>query len=410
MALLAFLSGRTAWAGSFRYRDFQLLWGATLFHSLAMGMEQVALGWLVLEMTDSPFMVGVSSALRMAPFFFLGLVSGAVADRVDRRVFLRVITLGGSMTSGLLALLLVLDIASTWHVLALATATGCLWAFTMTVRQAYIYDIVGPELALNGMSLNAVSQRLGGVLGAVAAGAIIQTAGIGGQYLAVSASYISAVMVLLATRDVGQAAPREHKPVVKNLVGYMGTIRHNRTLLALMFLTATTEIFGFTHQTLLPVIARDVLSVGALGLGFMTAVRQGGGMLGLMLLANMSNFRRKGTLMFATAAGFGLGQMAVPLASNIFLFLVLLTFINACASGVDTLYKTLMQASVPNEQRGRAMGSWVLSIGLAPVGHLSIGAIAGALSAPVALLINGSVLTFVTVASAMGMPRLRRLA
>lgn len=410
MALLAYLSGRAAWAGSFRYRDFRLLWGATLFHSLAMGMEQVALGWLVLEMTDSPFMVGVSSALRMAPFFFLGLISGAVADRVDRRIFLRIVTLGGSITSGLLALLLVMEIATVWHVLALATATGCLWAFTMTVRQAYIYDIVGPQLALNGMSLNAVSQRLGGVIGAIEAGIIIVEVGIDAQYLAVSASYVGAALVLLATRNVGQAAPRERGPVVKNLVAYLGTIRANRTLMALMFLTAATEVFGFTHQSLLPVFARDVLGVGALGLGLMTAFRQGGGMLGLMLLANMGNSRRKGTLMFVTAAGFGLGQMAVPLASNIFLFLALLTFINACASGVDTLYKTLMQASVPNEQRGRAMGSWVLSIGLAPVGHLGIGAMAGALSAPVALLINGSVLTFVTVASALGMPRLRRLA
>ncbi len=409
MALLGYFSGRAAWAGSLRYRDFRLLWSATLLHSLAMGMEQVALGWLVLEMTDSPFMVGVSSALRMAPFFFLGLISGAVADRVDRRIFLRIITLGGSITSGLLALLLVMEIATVWHVLALATATGCLWAFTMTVRQAYIYDIVGPQLALNGMSLNAVSQRLGGVIGAIEAGIIIVEVGIDAQYLAVSASYVGAALVLLATRDLGQAAPTERGPVVKNLVRYLGTIRANRTLMALMFLTATTEIFGFTHQSLLPVFARDVLGVGALGLGLMTAFRQGGGMLGLMLLANMGNSRRKGVFMFATAAGFGLGQMAVPLASNIFLFLALLTFINACASGVDTLYKTLMQASVPNEQRGRAMGSWVLSIGLAPVGHLGIGAMAGALSAPVALLINGSVLTFVTVASALGMPRLRRL-
>jgi hypothetical protein len=101
--------------------------------------------------------------------------------------------------------------------------------------------------------------------------------------------------------------------------------------------------------------------------------------------------------------------MAFSLAGGIVLFVLVLAFVNASASTVDTLHKTLMQANVPNEQRGRAMGSWVLSIGLAPIGHMGVGAMAGALGAPGALLINGSVLTFVGVAAAIGLPRMRRL-
>ena len=77
--------------------------------------------------------------------------------------------------------------------------------------------------------------------------------------------------------------------------------------------------------------------------------------------------------------------------------------------GLDTLYKTLMQENVSNEQRGRAMGTWVFGLGFAPVGHMSVGAIAGAMGAPVALLINGSVLAFISLTSAIGMQRIRRL-
>ncbi len=101
--------------------------------------------------------------------------------------------------------------------------------------------------------------------------------------------------------------------------------------------------------------------------------------------------------------------MAFFWASSLWLFLVILTFINACASVVDTLYKMLMQSNVSNEERGRAMGSWVLSIGVAPVGHLGVGGLAGALGAPTALLINGGILTFISLVAAIGLPRMRRL-
>ena len=403
------MTGRPAWAESFRYRDFRLLWGASLFQSLGMGMDQIALGWLVLQMTDSPFMVGVSAAARMAPFFFLGILSGAIADRVDRRLFLRIVTWGGGVTAGIMAVILLTDVAQVRHIIALTAVAGSFSAFQMTIRQSYIYDIVGPENALNGLALSAMSQRVGGVIGAITAGIIISTVSIGGQYLAVSASYLAAVAVMFAIQEVGQAAPTQREPVLKNLVGYIQVLRENRTLRTLMFLTAMTEVFGFTHQSLLPVFARDVLGVGALGLGFMWAVRQAGGMVALLLLANFGNVKRKGLIMFAASIGFGLGQMVFSLTTNIFVFLLTLAFINACASAADTLYKMLMQSNVSNEQRGRAMGSWVLSIGVAPVGHLGIGAMAGAFGAPGALLVNGSILTFVTLASAIGMPKIRRL-
>ena len=386
------------------------MWGSTLLQSLGMGMEHVALGWLVLELTDSPFMVGLASAARMAPFFFLGILSGAVADRVDRRVLLRFLAGGAAVIAALMAALLVADVVRVWHVMVLAVAMGCIWAFTMTLRPAYTYDVVGPEYALNGLALNSLGQRAGGVAGALIAGAIIATLGVGAPYLAASACYVAGGLVLLAVRGVGRAAATEHEPVLRGLVGYVQLIRGNRTLMILMLLAAATEVFGFTHQSVLPVFARDELHVGAVGLGVMSAVRQGGGILGLLLLASLGDFRRKGQLMFAAAVGSGLGLMAFSLTTNIFVFVLVLALVNACGSAADTLYRILMQRNVPNEQRGRAMGLWVLGIGTAPVGHIGIGAMAAALGAPAALLINGGILTFIGVTTALGLPKIRRLS
>ena len=401
--------GAAGWAVSFQRRDFRFLWLATVVQSVGMGMEFVALGWLVFDLTGSPFLVGVSAAARMAPFFFLGLVSGAVADRVDRRIFIRWVTLCGAAIAGATALVLYMNFNNVWPIMALTVGMGCVWAFTMTLRQAYTYDIVGPEAALNGMSLATLSQQLGGVVGSLVAGVIIERAGIANQYAAIGISYALSVGLLMWTRESGQAAARTSQSVLQNLVGYVQIISSNRILLTLMILAGITEIFGFTHQSLLPVFAKDVLGVGAVGLGIMSAFRQGGGIIGLVILAGMGGFRRKGLLIFIIAAAFGVGEMAFSLGGGFVSFVIILAFINACASGIDTLYRTLMQENVPNEQRGRAMGSWVLSIGVAPVGHLGVGAMAGAFGAPMTLLINGSILLTASLATGLTLTKVRRL-
>ena len=409
MALLARLTGNAAWAASLQYRDFRFLWASTIFYSLGSGMEHVAIGWLVFEMTGSAFMVGVASAARMAPFFFLGIVSGAVADWLERRLFLRFSTLAGSVVAGGMALLLLSGGAQVWPVIALVAAGGCVFAFTLTTRQAYTYDIVGSEHSLNGLALGAMAMQAGGMAGSVISGTLIEAVGPGWQYVAVGATYTASALVLLAIGKTGQAGRLQREPVLQNLAGYFRLIAQNRVLLILMCLASITEVFGFTHMTLLPVFAKDVLGVGPMGLGFMTSVRQAGGLMGLFFLASLGDYRRKGLLMFIVAAAFGVGLMAFSLSANLFFFLLVLAVVNACAMSVDTLYKTLMQENVPNEQRGRAMGSWVLSIGMAPVGHLGVGGLASVLGAPGALLINGAVLTFVSLTAVVSLPRIRRL-
>ncbi len=409
MAVRSALRGRTVIGASFQYRDFRILWAGLTCHSLGWGMENVTLGWLVLDRTDSPFMVGVAVSASMAPMFFLGILSGAIADRVDRRLFLRFIMFLLSGVAGLIALVILTDAFQVWQVIVLAAAIGCLRTFLNTISQAYTYDIVGHGYALNGMALTSIGFRIGGLIGSLIAGVVITWIGTGGQYVVVSGIYLVATGVLLMTRDPGQLALTQRQSVLRNLAGYVEQLRHNRTLLILMFLAAFTEVFGFTHQTVLPVFARDVLDVGSIGLGLMIGCTQLGGLTGLLFLAGLRGGSRKGLIMFAASTIFGLGQMATYVSENLVLFLLALFLINVCASIADTLYKTLMQANVPNEQRGRAMGSWAFSIGVAPVGHLGVAGMASIWSAPVALLINGSVLTAVSLSTAIGLPRIRRL-
>ena len=377
--------------------------------SAGFGMDNVALGWLVYELTGDPFMVGVAAGLRMIPLFLLGVVSGAVADRVNRRILLRIVTFTGAINMFVLGGLLVSGIDSVWMVIALATLIGVSFSFLLTLRQAYTYDIVGPHNSLNGLSMLQIASQGGAIFGSLIAGFLIESIGVGWQFIVVGGTYFFSVLVLLGARGSGQSASQERSSILSNLVGYVSLLRDYPILFTLMCLAATTEIFGFTHMSLVPVFSKDVLGVGAGALGGLTAVRQLGGFLGLAALASLGNYRGKGKLMFAITICFGLGQILFFAVDGGGFFALVLLVVNACAMAVDTLYKTLMQENVPNRDRGRAMGAWVLSIGTAPIGHLGIGAIAGSFGAPIALLFNGVVLASAGVVTSLSLGKVRRL-
>ncbi|SVA41907.1 uncharacterized protein METZ01_LOCUS94761 [marine metagenome] len=399
----------TSWKSALKYKDFRFLWVGTACQAVGFGMDNVALGWLVYELTSSPFMVGLAAALRMVPLFVLGVLSGVIADKVERRILLRYVTLAGGLVMVLLGGLLITGFNSVWLVIFLATVAGASFAFLLTLRQSYTYDIVGPENSLSGLSMLQIGSTAGAIFGSLLAGLLIEMVGAGWQFIVVGFTYFISFIVLFGARSSGQSASQISRSVRSNLVGYLSLLREYPILLILMCLASITEIFGFSHMSLIPVFAKEVFSVGSVGLGLLTSIRQLGGFIGLSVLAAMGDFRKKGFLMFVIAISFGLGQMAVFKADSVILYGGLLLFLNACAMSVDTLYKTLMQQNVPNEHRGTAMGSWVLSIGTGPVGHLGVGAIAGVYGAPFAMLFNGLFLSVCGIGTALSLPKIRKL-
>ena len=401
------------WARSFAFADFRLLWLNVLLQSAAQGMHWVAVGWLVFDVSDSEFLVGASAALSMAPFFFLGPVAGAVADRADRRRLILAITLAAAGAALAMAAILFAGVAGIGWILALAALAGCVSAFIMTTRQSLTYDIVGARLALNGMSLNSVSMQIGLIGGPLLFSVLITRFGAGGLFLIVGCCYAASAVFPLFMRVQTTSASAVRAPrresVPRVLAGYVGIMRRNRVLATLMALAAVTELFGFAHMAILPVIAKDVLSLDAFGLGVMTAVRQTGGVAGLLALSALGDFRRKGALALGVMLAFGACLMSLIFQIGAAYYVAMLALATACAMSVDALYMTLMQENVPDDQRGRAMGAWTLSIGVAPAGHLGIGALAGRVGAPASLFVSGAALAASTLCAAAALPKIRRL-
>ena len=412
---------RTSWVNVFaalEYREIRVLCLSTISNQLAQGIQQVVLGLLVLQYTESHLMVGVIYAARSAPNLAVGLIAGSITDRVDRRKILTLTVWGMATIAFIVAGLFLTGRLALWQLLLSTFLLGTLQAFYMTARQVYVYDIVGAAGAINGIALVSLGQRVGQICGALLAGVLMeggvpwitfqgQEPGI--TFLVMGVSYVLGAFALYYLRQAGQAAPMEREPMLDNILNYFRALRDNRVMLSLMISTAAAETFGFSHQVMLPILAQEVLGVGPAGLGLLTAARFAGGAIGVVALAALGLVQRRGILLLWVLALFGVGQILLGQAWNLWTALLFVTMTNMMAAASDVLHQSLLQLSVPNQQRGRAMGSWIVGIGSAPWGQLQIGYISEITGSRVALLINGSALIVVAMVMGVVLPRLRRL-
>jgi MFS family permease len=373
--------------------------------------ELVVLGWLALELTNSPLLVGVAMGMRMLPLFFVGVPAGALADRVPRQQLLLVTGAGQAVTAATLGALTLLGLVRLEHLLLLTLLAGVLRGIEHAARQSYTHDVVGPAALLKGFAVLGVAMRIGWLLGSLGVGAVIARYGAGVAYLAVALGFLGGGLALLAA----SSPPRQHAAaggsLWKSAVDFLVAVRRERTLLVLMVLTAGAEILGFAHQALLPSLARDVLHRGPEGLGALNAARAVGGILGLAA-ASARGAVQGGALFLAVLGLFGASLVMLGASPYVVGFagvLVVLTVVNAAGALADLLAQSLLQLSVPAHLRGRAGGAWVVAIGLAPLGQLQIGALASLFGVSIALGASGLALAMLAGTTAVLSPRVRRV-
>ena len=390
------------------HRDFRCLGLSVFFHTLSMVGEQVVLGWFILEQTNSALMVGVGLGLRNLPLLLVGIPAGVVADRGDRVKLLQVSGIVMTVITATLGLLVALPIASVWPVLALTFVTGCARALHQTARQSYAHDIAGADGLVHALSLVALTSRVGGLVGSLLAGFLIARHGTAVAYLAVAAGYLGSALVMLPARSNAHPSV-DGGSLGADVFDFLTTIRRDRVLLHLMSLTAVAEVLGFSHQALLPSLARDVLQVGPGGLGVMTAARQVGGLIGIAFTSGLGAARSLGPLFLIVLVAFGASLVSLSLAGSFLVVVLILVGTNAMGAVTDVLAQTLIQLAVPKGRRGRAGGAWVVAIGMAPLGQFQIGALASLFGVAAALSVNGLALMAVAGAAALLVPRLRKL-
>jgi len=392
-----------------RLHGLRCLGLCVFFHSIGMVGEQVVLGWYILEITDSALMVGVALGVRNLPLLLAGIPAGVIDDRGDRVKLLQASGVAMAVGTALMGALVAAGLGGVGPALMLTFVTGCARALHQTARQGYAHDIAGGGGVVHALALVALTARLGGLLGSLLTGFLIARYGSATAFLVVAAGYLVSAVAMLPARPSDRPIEAGSRSMGEDVLGFLGTIRRDRVLLHLMSLTAIAEVLGFSHQALLPPLARDVLQVGPEGLGVMTAARQIGGLAGLAFTSGLGGARGYGPLFLSVLIGFGASLVVLGLAPSFAVVVLLLVATNALGAVTDVLAQTLIQLAVPSGLRGRAGGAWVVSIGMAPLGQFQVGALASLFGVGVALGVNGVVLMAVGAAAALLVPRLRRL-
>ena len=340
-----------------RHHGVRCLGFCVFFNSIGMVGEQVVLGWYILEITDSAFMVGLALGVRNLPLLFAGIPAGVVADRGDRVKLLQISGVTMAVGSALMGALVAAKLGGVGPALMLTFATGCARALHQTARQGYAHDTAGGGGVVHALALVALTSRLGGLLGSLMAGVTDRAPRLR-DGLHDGRRQLSRERPRHAAGAIERPPERGRRELgARRRVRLSGTIRHDRVLLHLMSLTAIAEVLGFSHQALLPSLARDVLQVGPEGLGVMTAARQVGGLAGIAFTSGLGG-ARYGPLFLSVIIGFGASLVALGFAPSFTVVLLILVGANALGAVTDVLAQTLIQLAVPSglpRPRGRGL-------------------------------------------------------
>jgi predicted MFS family arabinose efflux permease len=392
--------------------DFRMLWSSQIFSAAGYAGEQVVLGLLVYRITGSSEWVGISLAIYYMPLFIAGTLSGAIADWMDRRRLLRLLELGFLSAQVLFAATLVAGFDALWVMLVASFAFGVLRAMHQPVRVSYAYDLIGGGRVVSAIGTLNLGIRSGQLVGSLAAGTVMELFGAPGAFLTLASGHAVAWLLVGRLRSAGRAsvAATDRAPIGRNLLEYISELRNNRILLMLVLLTASVELFGFSFQTGLPQLAEGRLQVGADGLGQLQAARAAGGVVAsLLLMLGLGWLARPGRVYLGVIVLFGIGMIAVSVSNHFLLAMLALFLVSGMATASDILTQSMLQLSVPNALRGRAMGAWSLAIGVSPIGQMEMGFLIGSFGLGAAYAFNGCVLIAIALIVAIAVPGLRRL-
>lgn len=381
---------------------FRWLWLSSLCTSAAYTVEVLSHGWLVLVLTNSPFWVGLAVAVRGVSQTLCGIPAGLVADRLDRRGVL-LLTQASAATGGLvIAGLISTHAIALWHIFVYLVLVGCTTAMNRPAINGLVYDVVGEARLLNATAYQFMSGSIVRVAGALAGGLIIDHLGIAGNYALITAVYGGAAAAIAALRRPAIVrAP--HEPFSRALSeGFRYAFRTAR-LRRLLLLSLSIEGFGFSTNSMLPVMARDVLRVGGTGLGNLVAMSGVGQFVATMLVARRGELRHLGTVVVGAAMGFGVFIVLFALSPWFALSLLLIALVGFMGTTYDTTMSTSFQVGVDDSMRGRILGLYSATFGLSSVGGLCIGAAATVVGTPIALAFSGAAV----VVAAAGLLRRR---
>lgn len=400
-------SGVAAIFRSLRSRDFTLFWGGNFLSNIGTWMQNIAVGWLLLIISNSPFLLGLNGFLSQIPALVLSLPGGVIADRFSRRKLM----LGTQTVMMLLAL--ILAVLASFHrvkvfeILAISLLTGTAAALNYPAYQALVPELVERSDLMNAIALNSAQFNMSRAIGPTLAGLALGSFGAAACFYLNSVSFLALIIALLVI-TIRPLNLRKDDSMWKAVMDGFRFMNKYRLLIVLLTIPAFLSFFGLPFIVLMPVFARDLIQVGASGLGYLMAGAGLGAVAAALTLASKGTLEHREKHILSSALLFSLSLIFLSQAHTFLWAFLWLIALGATMVGTLTLTNTTLQMISPPELRGRLMSMYnVAMTGLMPFGSLQAGAVAQTLGTRFALALGGGVCLLYFVLLLISLRRLR---
>jgi len=368
------------------YPAFRLLLIGTLATNSAFWMYQVAVGWLALELTDSPAFVGSAGFASGIPLLVLALPAGVLIDRFDGRMVLLVGQVGVMVVSAVFAVLVGVDVVAPWVLLVLVACYGSAMSFVFPSRTTMVPSLVERRDLSNAVALNSATQNMTRVLGPSLAGVLIALVGVSGTFAVAAALQIAA---LATTHRLPRGAASQ---AGRARLGWSGMTLGFRVVLAspllttLILLALAPTVLVMPYLTMMPVFARDVLDLGATGLGLLLAATGLGNVAGALSVARWQRLRSWRDAQVILATAFSALVLLFAVTPVVVVAGALLFAVGWTSAVYLALNQTALQLNVDDAVRGRVFSVYLMTWGMLPVGQLAVGTLTRLTGTPAAVV------------------------
>ena len=376
---------------AFGSRDFRLFFAGQLVSLVGTWMQAVAQSWLVLELTNSPFRLGLVGSLQFAPVLVFSFFAGVMADRLPKRRLLIATQSVMCAQALLLAALVHRGHVQYWHVAVMAVVYGVANTVDMPTRQSFVAEMVGRGALRSAIALNSAMFNGARVIGPALAGLVIARWGTALAFFVNGLSFLAVIAALAALRADGAPRASRGRSLGHEIAeGVRYALRTPRIALVLSLVMAVSAFF-FNYNTLVPLLARDVLHQDAHGFGLLMTSVGLGAVAGAVGLASLGTERPPLQVLIGSALVLGVAMMLTAAVSRFGVAVALLAVMGFCGMLFMTGANTTVQLTVPDDLRGRVMSLHTLMFaGMTPFGALLIGSVTGALGPRAGFVVTGA--------------------
>ena len=391
-------------------RNFRLFFFGQAVSLIGTWMQLIAMRWLVYRLTKSELMLGVVGFVSDIPLFFLVPFAGVLADRLKRHRIMLVTQALSALQAVILAVLVITDLVTVWHVLVLSGLLGIISAVDITARQAFIVDMIEDRKDLpNAIALNSFIFNGALLIGPAIAGVLIALVGEGPCFALNSLSYLAvlgALFLMKVPQKTFSSSPLDLKAALTE--GAVYTLA-SAPIRSVLILVASVSLVAASYTLLMPVFAEDILHGGPRVYGYLMSATGMGALVGAIFLASRSRLKGLAEMIAIAGVLYGAGFFALSFSNLLWIAWIIALVLGFSLMMQMASSNTIVQSLVEDQKRGRVLSLFVMARrGVESLGSLVFGAVASWVGTPGALMVGGAVCLLAVAAFATKLPLIRQ--